>query len=231
MEGTLATDKLLARIENETTSSAEVVRMKKAVDLIKSFSDGLGFCLTADGDKLSQWRGYADDGHGFSIGFSKKYLTDKTKSNGTSHITKFFFEQVRYENKVFQSQEIDSIFDLLKNKNSIDLDRSSGGFIELAMRLMRSRFIIKNDAFKEEEEWRLFVCAINSDESPPEIKFRSSAQSLIPYTEMKLDSSENIIEKVVIGPKNKTPEYAVRSFLAQNNFSSVDVIRSEASYR
>ena len=116
MEGTLATDKLLARIENETTSSAEVVRMKKAVDLIKSFSDGLGFCLTADGDKLSQWRGYADDGHGFSIGFSKKYLTDKTKSNGTSHITKFFFEQVRYENKVFQSQEIDSIFDLLKNK-------------------------------------------------------------------------------------------------------------------
>ena len=27
-------------------------------------------CFSADGDVLSQWRAYADDGHGFAIGFA-----------------------------------------------------------------------------------------------------------------------------------------------------------------
>lgn len=37
-----------------------------------------GFCLSQNPDQLSQWRGYADDGSGFSIGFSRKYLYELT---------------------------------------------------------------------------------------------------------------------------------------------------------
>ena len=34
------------------------------------------FCLSEKGDLLSQWRGYADDGYGVSIGFDARYLSN-----------------------------------------------------------------------------------------------------------------------------------------------------------
>lgn len=33
-----------------------------------------GFCLSVKRDMLSQWRGYADDGMGFAIGFKKEAI-------------------------------------------------------------------------------------------------------------------------------------------------------------
>ena len=35
------------------------------------------FCLSEEGDLLSQWRGYGDDGRGFSIGFDEIILKEK----------------------------------------------------------------------------------------------------------------------------------------------------------
>jgi hypothetical protein len=52
-------------------------KLSKVMDAVKKLEeviDGLGFCLSEKGDLLSQWRGYSQDGLGFSIGFSKKYL-------------------------------------------------------------------------------------------------------------------------------------------------------------
>jgi hypothetical protein len=42
---------------------------------------GLGFCLSAEGDLLSQWRGYAQDGSGVAIGFRRAYLEDLVEAN------------------------------------------------------------------------------------------------------------------------------------------------------
>ncbi len=35
---------------------------------------GVGFCMSEEADLLSQWRAYADDGAGVSIGFSKEFV-------------------------------------------------------------------------------------------------------------------------------------------------------------
>ena len=37
-------------------------------------TEGFAFCLSEEGDLLSQWRAYADNGAGFSIGFDKEIL-------------------------------------------------------------------------------------------------------------------------------------------------------------
>ena len=43
-------------------------------------------------------------------------------------------------------------------------------------------FTFKNNAFQEEKEWRL-IKAVSSDHKPELLKFRESAESLIPYLE------------------------------------------------
>ena len=42
---------------------------------------GVGFCLSEEGDLLSQWRGYAADASGVVIGFSRNYLDWLCSSN------------------------------------------------------------------------------------------------------------------------------------------------------
>lgn len=39
----------------------------------------LGFCLSEDGDVLSQWRGYADNAQGVAIGFEIENLRISTE--------------------------------------------------------------------------------------------------------------------------------------------------------
>lgn len=38
-------------------------------------TDGFAFCLSENGDLLSQWRAYAEDGSGMALGFKKKALS------------------------------------------------------------------------------------------------------------------------------------------------------------
>lgn len=50
--------------------------LKENMDFMERTFDGLGFCLSKEGDLLSQWRGYADDARGVSIGFHRTYLEE-----------------------------------------------------------------------------------------------------------------------------------------------------------
>jgi hypothetical protein len=43
-------------------------------DALMALSGGAGFCMSEEGDLLSQWRAYADNGAGVSIGFNKDYF-------------------------------------------------------------------------------------------------------------------------------------------------------------
>ncbi|MCX5827610.1 MAG: DUF2971 domain-containing protein, partial [Deltaproteobacteria bacterium] len=74
LEGKLVAE-IVARIStSDGLDQASSEELQKGVNFIEQIVDGLGFCLSEEGDLLSQWRGYAEDATGFSIGFSKKYL-------------------------------------------------------------------------------------------------------------------------------------------------------------
>ncbi len=49
--------------------------------------EGFAFCLSEVGDLLSQWRAYADDGHGIAIGFDRASLL---QDHGSTFGTRFF---------------------------------------------------------------------------------------------------------------------------------------------
>jgi len=76
--------KLVARTidrlaERDSLAYEKVSLLKRGIRFFEETFDGLGFCLSEEGDLLSQWRGYAGDATGVAIGFSKKYLERLTK--------------------------------------------------------------------------------------------------------------------------------------------------------
>lgn len=123
-------------------------------------------CFSENGDKLSQWRGYGDDGYGLSIGFSFFSLeTLVNKDESLKLIQVEYPGQVNNDNSSAKIREyskdiIDSILNIIAigdtkkffSKETYALDI----FHELSSRVFIQESIrFKNPAFEEEAEWRI----------------------------------------------------------------------------
>lgn len=227
MEGRLAEKFLLKRLENANLEANQIDKAKEVISSFYGMSDGLGFCLSTECDRLSQWRGYADDGRGFAIGFSKDYLKNEIISQNHLHGVSISLEEVIYKDKdAYESEFSDEIFELLMKV----LDIQNNSRIDRIMELMKTRYKIKNDAFKEESEWRLLTFFLNRISKDP-VQYRPSGNQLTPYLPLELISKNKAIAKVVIGPKNVTPIPIVEKFLSQWHYEDVEVVESTATYR
>lgn len=127
-------------------------------------------CFSEQNDLLSQWRGYADDGKGISIGFSKELL--KRKCDEENSI--FRLEKVTYINeerrkqivKETASEVIEELRELRKwivdemtnNDDSPDTDSLLGfNFYGMIESILTDSLKYKIIGFEEEKEWRLFL--------------------------------------------------------------------------
>jgi hypothetical protein len=96
--------------------------------------------------------------------------------------------------------------------------------------LFTKLFLLKSEAFSEEQEWRLVAYFIKSaDES---CSFKAYSDRITPYREYKLlPLEEKPIVEVILGPKNITPVYVLESFLKQNGFNNFKISHSKVTYR
>lgn len=94
---------------------------------------------------------------------------------------------------------------------------------------------LKHPAFKEEIEWRCMSYHMHTGVGPGlpfTALFRAASDRIIPYRPVTLiDLEIPIINKIVIGPKNTTPDIVVRSFLRSIGLENAEVVRSIATYR
>lgn len=74
MEGKLVAEIIERLARRDGLDDQTIASLQIFLRVFEEKMDGLGFCLSEDGDLLSQWRGYAGDATGFSIGFSKEYF-------------------------------------------------------------------------------------------------------------------------------------------------------------
>lgn len=202
----------------------------------------LASCFSTDGDVLSQWRAYADDGNGFVIGFDAKTLL---KLNIKPL-------KVEYDEKK-QLKEIKAIIRAIHEIESEmeESKRYGKDFFRTCVQLSYDLAAFKNSAFKEEQEVRLIhlVNFIKSNsflklEDPGgtyfgkkaekhEIKFLMSQNT--PKTYIDIDFTNkgktNPIMEVIIGPKNNVKETAISVYLETLGIGKVIVKKSKASYR
>ncbi len=111
-------------------------------------------CFSETEDLLSQWRGYACDGTGVSIGFDKTIFDAGTKYKMLK------FARVNYNIIEAQSSFAQLVYErLLDVYKKEDPPRTSSDYINALTRLMSllvyNTVFYKNPAFSEEREWRL----------------------------------------------------------------------------
>lgn len=196
-------------------------------------------CFSKDGDLLSQWRAYANDGKGISIGFNRKYFElVKTLDN-----KEFEIFDVIYHCKE-QEQLLKSLFstigtDNIKLLKKFYIDKGDTIYFEevmLASALLKYGMIFKNETFYEEKEVR-FIYGFNEIAAEPDIfEYRVTEDDLISFVEIPIDIKNNCppIQEIILGPSCKVNPNNLRCFLEHKfsgNSSRIDIRKSKASYR
>lgn len=124
-------------------------------------------CFCEDGDKLSQWRGYADNGKGVSIGFSAQELrcySERYKDIMT--MEKVEYKTAEEINSIIINRA-DSLLVELKNLRSwiegnFRFDKISSEkymlliFSQILSCVFMKSLKYKNKSFEEGNEWRMF---------------------------------------------------------------------------
>lgn len=176
-------------------------------------------CFSRDGDKLSQWRAYADKGRGYAIGFGPQELLAEAASHDYALIG-LVYDRARQEEQI--EKVLDYAAQLVQGQSLTQAFQ-----IEVGMRLLYSMVHLKHPAFEEENERRTLTM------EPPRHKIRQrvGGSRIIPYIEVPFVSVA--VKCVVIGPciTAKDAENWVRNYLDQSGFSHVVIDRSKIPLR
>ncbi len=137
------------------------------------FIDGdfsnLVFCFSEEPDVLSQWRGYADDGRGCCIGFSKElldayckshknvlrlekveYVTDDLLNNYTNIAAQVCLNNL----KTLRTHIVDN---MTHDENSAETDKRLHYNFDMNLEtVFIDSLRFKSVSFQEEKEWRIF---------------------------------------------------------------------------
>lgn len=162
--------------------------------------------FTANGNILSQWRGYTPKGQGVSIGFHPEVLRNCANEQS------FSMGRCRYK-PTEQREIVLSILravEALAEQRGENLDRSKRPpsnsyhdvFEEIEGDILRVAALLKHPAFEEEDEWRI-VSPIISNYIEAPICYRSGQSMLQPYVRFSLPQNEDqtlAIEHVFLGP-------------------------------
>ena len=134
---------------------------KKAAYVLDAATSGgkdiVGICFSAENDLLSQWRGYADNGKGFSIGFSVAALERIAQKINDSCRANLELAQIEYTSALSGDflRELKEFVD--KQEYSSDGRYASISIDNAGLQNWERRIcVMKNIAFEEEKEFRFF---------------------------------------------------------------------------
>jgi len=203
--GIAIAQKVLSNLKKDYPLKVEFYnKFKDYLNILPALSaDVFSFSLTEEGNLLSQWRGYTQKNRGISIGFDGTKLKEKASPNGIQLKKVIYDFDEKYEAiKV----AVDSVVDnYSSDKGSFD-----SYFTAQSESLIMTLSLIKDKAFMEEKEHRLFFVGKHGD-----IKYRLGKVFMIPYTEMdisNLNEDGTIYKQVILGPHDY-PDIASSSLL------------------
>lgn len=216
---------------------------------IKSKFFAICFSGPESEDKLSQWRGYGDDGRGIAIGFSEKILrnTQKTIVINKSDEPRIEYNEVEYR----REKQEDILKEFWKEQIRIancDIKDFVVDFetwlIESFYKLYWKAIFMKNPFFEEENERRIVLEIQNCQSAPQKCELlRNKIQireaqvtirngNIIEYYDLDISKlSNDLIQKIILGPKCKIDQEDVKMLLKKCGYKDVVVEWSGGSYR
>ena len=222
----------------------------KEFDTITSLYGAAGISLSEEGDLLSQWRAYSENGGGVSIGFDSAAFT------GDAALALPIIGRIEYDlatQKRIIAPNMDQICNLFKSGSDVskydDVEMPDGIKVQVnkdltlnmsMVTLLPLLYAFKNPAFREEKEWRGgkilgMLAAPDVEEADGwflhKMEYRALGDRIVPYRSFPLDVETGVIREVILGPRNITPIRIAKECLSRYGWKNVSVRKSTASYR
>ncbi len=147
-------------------------------------------CFCENGDLLSQWRGYGNQGEGFSLGFSVPWLISLEKRG-------FRLQRVIYDRRqqeMLIHEFLTMAFSLVPKDHLSPEDEVT--FWKIAAACLAPWFVMfKDAAFQEEREWRI----VNANPPNTMMQFRRAGNRIVPYVNILIDRPD-AVTRVIRGP-------------------------------
>lgn len=221
---------------------------KEFIDKIDEVWSGMGLamssfvsCFSNDGDSLSQWRAYADDGRGFAIGFDVAELRRLPIQ----------MLDILYDQKQQIHEMVIAIGAIYLEYMDRGQDHKQSWFFQRCATLAASAISFKNPAWRDEQEvrchhlvdvrmeethWKLVdVGGSGSDEEVKgqPIEFQVRGGSITPYLDMPFEVSEKRqpIAEIVFGPKCQNAYGNILFLLGNLGFGLIPLRTAGAAYR
>lgn len=227
--------KEIAKVDLELKQIPEGT-IDKCYDMIYSSLSVYACCLSEEGDLLSQWRAYADNGFGVSIGVSRNILEDlNNEPYGLSFFKVIYDLEEQYQ---YISDQVSLIKKTMEYKNFY------ASSAEVFENNAAKNSCMKNPAFSEEKEWRLCIgmapeCRIGvkgkfKDMEMSEIKLYSNDRKITSYCDLSFEKKKrDFIKRIYLGPNCKMKENDMTHILNILGFNAndIEILPSQASYR
>jgi len=197
--------------------------------------------LSTDGDVLSQWRAYANDGEGISIGFDAAKLSSLSVRIGPicydegaqlNHFKVMLLAMHDVYSELPDGEKPDFLMEQVPIfANEMGLFKNPGFAEEKEVRLIRS-VIVK----REKALWGLEDVGGTGEEAsskPLQVSYRASRNGgIVSYIALPLEGLGNdLIKEVVIGPKNPCNGVEVAMALSAQGFQDTKIRQSKSTYR
>lgn len=200
----------------------------------------VGSCFSLDGDVLSQWRAYSNDGSGYAIGFDAKLFPDLPVRP----------LRVLYD-KTQQIEEAKLFIRSIHHVENEEKVKFGEDFFTACATFACDLAAFKNPAFAEEKEVRIVHVldfersnktlklvdhggiAFDQDVPGEVVKFRMKNDIPVAYIDIDFmnDGKMNPIKEVVLGPRNEALLMGISVYLETLGIGDVKIRKSKASYR
>ncbi len=160
----------------------------------------------ANGNLLSQWRGYSRLGKGVSLGFNPEYIL-RCAAQQAFQIGRCIYDCNHQASLI--RQVVDAVESLAAEhdrnalQDNLSVDKSYRAVFQLIESdLLRIAAILKHPSFREEEEWRI-VSPVVTDFVKAPVEFREGTSMLVPFIQFNLleeNASAIGIEHLFLGP-------------------------------
>lgn len=216
---------------------------------LSEFKDLIVACsMSKVGNLLSQWRAYANDGTGFSIGIDDQELNISNLGPGTGNhipgyeslgVPGYSISEVLYDEGKYREKWNKDMMDFQKeNEHQFKPKRKLICASELfaLRRWLEATCLLKNDFYSEEQEVRIFksvpINRVGVIDFNTGIDFRATSNGIKAFSCIKLNGhGQNCIKEVIIGPKNHSTEDDIKMLLQLSGIEGVKIKRSEGNYR
>jgi hypothetical protein len=203
------------------------------------------------GDELGQWRAYADNGRGFSLGFDTTRLEDAftkdgdgaTKDADGASVGANSTFAVTYDDEKLAGMQrslIDAAFPLISRARATLTRKQIEGYVKelfvyTSVEALRQVLFFKHHAYQNEGEFR-FLQVFRADKRAPTVLYRDRPYTLVRYRQFDWrTAAEGALRQIIVGPSAdpiKAPQFArdcLRAFHPSPD--EVEIVVSEIPYR